>query len=155
MSILRTENISPGIRAGYLRRYTSQGRHTERAQLRARHNSSQENIPQPSPEASVEDDNDNLSRKLTHCDSKCNNPAYKEPVPNIGLRRRFYSSSSYPSRVDIVFDAWLEPPTLITPQGHTSAPHKIYRKCSGRLVSSSFHLRREQHVRISAYGYDN
>src|SRR2546430_3725557 len=42
-SVLRTENISPGIRAGYPRHYTNQGRHTERAQLRGRPDHTQEN----------------------------------------------------------------------------------------------------------------
>jgi hypothetical protein len=41
------------------------------------------------PDASVRGQQDDLDRKLTPCDSKCNNPTYKEPVPTGPLSKIF------------------------------------------------------------------
>lgn len=157
MCVLRTENISLGIRAGYTQ---SQGRQTEsavqrQARLRSREHTS------AIPDTSVEDGTI-ISTKGGHTAiantiiQHTRDPSHHKALSEILFVFGFPPPA--PRRAaDIAFsDAWLEKATLITTQGHTaSAPHKIYRKRSGRLVSFPFYLRREQHVRILTYGYDN
>src|ERR1700733_5783678 len=156
MCVLRTENTSPGIRAGYTQ---GQGRQTQSAAQRQARSHSREHTS-AIPETSVEDDTI-ISTKGGHT-----------AIANTTIQHT-RNPSQHKALSEILFVFRLPPPlpggpsilpppmhgskraTFITTQGHTaSAPHKIYRKRSGRLVSFPFYLRREQHVRILGYGYD-